>query len=77
MKFWAALGERFVKFSKATGLNASDELSLERYFVDHMPMVRDFVDPNPTHALVEVDIEDPNAGCIMSKRFRTCRRGRV
>mmetsp|Transcript_36229 Transcript_36229/g.66553 ORF Transcript_36229/g.66553 Transcript_36229/m.66553 type:complete len:279 (+) Transcript_36229:180-1016(+) len=71
MRGWSSLDKRFVKCSKATGLNASDDLSLERYIVDHVRMVRDFVNRNPTHALVEVDIEDPNAGCIMSSLFKT------
>ncbi|KAL7536302.1 hypothetical protein ACHAXR_011264 [Thalassiosira sp. AJA248-18] len=61
--------DRFVGCKNATLLNASDDKSLEKYIVDHVQRVRDFVDRNPTHALVEVDIEDPNAGCIMSELF--------
>ncbi|KAL7533738.1 hypothetical protein ACHAXR_005414 [Thalassiosira sp. AJA248-18] len=64
-----ALSERFVGCRNVTLLNASDDQSLEKYFVDHVQRVRDFVDRNPTHTLVEVDIEDPNAGCMVSELF--------
>ena len=68
---WGSMDERFVQCGNATGLNATDEQSLEVYLSGHFEMIRGFVQRNPSHALVEIDIEDPNTGCIMSELFNT------
>lgn len=36
---------------------------------EHIQRIRDFVHSHPSHTLVEIDIEDPNAGEIMAQRF--------
>lgn len=42
---------------------------LIRLYVEHHEMVRDFVQRHPTHALVEVNITDANAGNVLAGAF--------
>jgi hypothetical protein len=42
---------------------------LEEFFCNQVERVRDFVAKHPSHALIEVDIEDPAAGEFLSQVF--------
>ncbi|GKY98290.1 hypothetical protein MPSEU_000786600 [Mayamaea pseudoterrestris] len=42
---------------------------LQRVYVEHTQVVRDFVAKHPSHAYIEVNLTDPNAGSVMSKSF--------
>jgi hypothetical protein len=42
---------------------------LIQWHLEHIQRIRDFVKSHPSHTLVEIDIEDPDAGEIMSQRF--------
>jgi hypothetical protein len=42
---------------------------LTDFFCNQVERVRDFVAKHPSHALIEVDIEDPNAGEFLSEAF--------
>lgn len=50
------------------GKGALDE-DLKNFYLLHAESVRNFVIENPTHTLVEVDIESPDAGNIMENAF--------
>lgn len=43
--------------------------NISTFFCNHVESVRQFVLTYPSHALVEVDIEDPHAGVLMSSIF--------
>jgi hypothetical protein len=51
-----------------TNLSDVREL-LIRLYMEHMEMVREFVQQYPTHALVEVNITDANAGIVLANAF--------
>ena len=42
---------------------------LEDFFCNQVERVRDFVAKHPSHALIEVDIEDSSAGEFLSQAF--------
>jgi hypothetical protein len=49
--------------------NNDTSLWLEDFFCSQVERVRDFVAKHPSHALIEVDIEDPSAGEFLSQAF--------
>jgi hypothetical protein len=49
--------------------NNATNLWLEDFFCNQVERVRDFVVKHPSHALIEVDIEDPSAGEFLSHAF--------
>jgi hypothetical protein len=54
--------------------NATREF-LANIYREHTNYVREFVEQHPSHAYVEVNIEDPNAGVILADAFgldRSC-----
>jgi hypothetical protein len=53
-------------FPKGTG--DTDE-EFEAFFHEHSQNIRDFVKKNPSHTLIEVDIEDPDAGHQLAEAF--------
>lgn len=42
---------------------------LIQWHLEHIQRIRDFVKSHPSHKLIEINIEDPNAGEIMSAHF--------
>jgi len=42
-------------------------LELEEFYTNHTTRVRDFVRANPSHTLIEINIDDDNAGVILGK----------
>jgi hypothetical protein len=50
------------------GTGDTDE-EFEAFFHQHSQNIRDFVKKHPSHKLIEVDIEDPNAGHILADAF--------
>ena len=50
------------------GVGKTDE-ELTRFYLGHSERIRNFVRDHPSHALVEVDIEDDRAGKIMQNAF--------
>ena len=69
---WYGLADR-MKFCKfTTSLNSE---SFEEFYCSQVERVRKFVWDHPSHALIELDIENEYAGFIMSKLFeinQTC-----
>ena len=69
---WKDLRQRFIKIHippvlpRGVGANDTD---LELFYLAQAQRVRDFVADHPTHELVEVSIESPNAGQIMQDSF--------
>ena len=68
---WKDLRERFVRnrygyFWK--GIGSTDEEMIE-FYLKQAEKVRDFVRHHPSLTLVEVWIDDPNAGYVMEKAF--------
>ena len=43
---------------------------LRHFFCTQIQRIRDFVAQHPSHALIEIDIEDPNTGQIMADIFQ-------
>lgn len=62
------LGERWVA-CKPFGPSSTSREELIQWHKDQIQRVRQFVLDHPTHALVEVDIQDAAAGGLMSKAF--------
>ena len=50
------------------GVGGTDE-ELTQFYLGHSERIRNFVRDHPSHALVEVDIEDDRAGEIMQNAF--------
>uniref|UniRef100_A0A7S2K361 Uncharacterized protein n=1 Tax=Leptocylindrus danicus TaxID=163516 RepID=A0A7S2K361_9STRA len=50
------------------GVGEKDE-DLRQFFCDHVNAVRQFVADHPSHALVEIDIEDPLVGSKLEAWF--------
>ena len=50
------------------GVGETDE-ELTKFYLGHSERIRNFVRDHPSHALVEVDIEDGRAGEIMQNAF--------
>ncbi len=69
---WLDLRERFVKypggpdFPSKTG---TDDADMIRFYILQAQKVRDFVAEHPSHTLVEVKIDSPDAGQIMEDAF--------
>lgn len=51
------------------GPKSADQQDLIDWHVQQVQRVRQFVRDHPTHALIEVDIEDPDSGLRMEKAF--------
>ena len=65
------MNQRFRKLN-ITGLPAGEGRNIEElsdWYCNHVQRVRDIVARNPSHTLVEVDIEDPTIGQRMSDMF--------
>lgn len=54
---------------KSLGLLSQTESSLKDFHLQHVHRIRQFVKDHPSHALLEIDIADPNAGQRMSRAF--------
>jgi hypothetical protein len=76
---WRTLDERIMACniigspalpSPEESINNNDtSLWLEDFFCSQVERVRDFVAKHPSHALIEVDIEDPSVGEFLSQAF--------
>jgi len=68
---WSILRSRFVK-SDIRGLPAgvgNDVNDLRNFYNGHYTRVREFVRNNPSHALIEVDVESDSAASLMEEAF--------
>jgi hypothetical protein len=62
-----SLAERLAKCK--TGPQSPNREDLIEWHQAHMERIRSFVQEHPSHALVEINIEDPNTGEIMAQLF--------
>jgi len=71
VKNWVgAFRSMAVRLAKCDGGPKSKKSQdLIQWHLEHVQRIRDFVKAHPSHALVEIDIEDPNAGEIMAQHF--------
>jgi len=64
------LAERYVR-CPSVALNSTSISAMESFYCQHVERIRSFVKQHPTHALVEVDIEDDSTGARMASLFAT------
>ena len=70
---WNGYTARIMKFCNFT--TSRNKESFKVFYCSQVERVRKFVSDHPSHALIELDIENENAGFIMSKLFdinQTC-----
>ena len=53
------------------GPNSSSPVDLKEWHKKHIQFIRRFVQKYPTHALLEIDIEDPATADRMATTFQT------
>ena len=69
---WKDLRQRLIdfpggsEFPRKTGMNDSEMID---FYNRQAQRVRDFVEDHPSHTLVEVTIDQPNAGQVMEDAF--------
>lgn len=66
---WYGLGGRFLTQFRVDIKKVNRNEALEQIYQNHTRYVRDFVKLHPSHALVEVDISNPQAGASLSDAF--------
>jgi len=66
---WFQLKGRFKKTHLPEYGYPRGTVALQEFYVNHTKRVRDFVKTHPSHALVEVNIEEENAGDVMAEAF--------
>lgn len=66
---WKNLHNRLKKCDGGPKSGSTEDL--KEWHMNHISAIRDFVWRHPSHALVEVDIEDPTAGERMALLFQT------
>lgn len=62
-----SMGARLAKC--VGGPNSKTVEDLIKWHIEHIERIRKFVAEHPSHALVEINIEDPKAGEIMERHF--------
>jgi hypothetical protein len=69
---WSGMRKRFIKCDLPgfpEGVGAKDEEMLE-FYQNHLERIREFAKRYPSHRLIEVSINDENAGDILASAFR-------
>ena len=62
--------KRWLKSAICTLLKMElSESEMAQMFCDQVNRIRDFVEKHPSHAFIELRLEDPNAGAILSNVF--------
>ena len=62
-----SMASRLWKCNNGPKTKKADDLI--QWHLEHIQRIRDFVKSHPSHALVEINIEDPTAGNIMARHF--------